>query len=135
MEVIAVPKKTLLFLEIEKSVFSVLVFLVEFHVVFVERSLHDFFLDVAVTFFSTFTMTTPLPRLAEHIQGALALHQLSLFPYANPHRRSTLREATVSFRFRSIEFQKKRALPFFLAIELLTQQKPIASLSSRHVLI
>jgi hypothetical protein len=135
MGVIAVLKKMLLFSEIEKSAFSVLGFLVGFLVAFVERSLPAFFLDVDVTFYNSVLMVTPLPRLSEHLQGALALHQLTLFPYANAQRRPTLREATVSFRFRSIEFQKKRALPFFLAIELLTQQKPIASLSSRHVLI
>ena len=37
------------------------------------------------------------------------------------------------FSFRSIQFNKKRALPFFLAIELLTNQKSVASLSNRNI--
>ena len=39
----------------------------------------------------------------------------------------------ISFRFRSISFSKKRALAFFLAIELLTNRKCVASLSSRNI--
>ncbi len=62
------------------------------------------------------------------------LHQSTAFPYATPHINANFQSATVSFRFRSILFDKKRALPFFLAVELLTQQKAVAVLARRHLL-
>lgn len=76
----------------------------------------------------------PISRAREHKNNVTPLHQVTLFPYANTHRRPSLEKATRSFRFRSIEFAKKRSLPFFLAVELLTQQKGVASLSQRNVL-
>jgi large subunit ribosomal protein L5 len=76
----------------------------------------------------------PISRAREHKNNITPLHQVTLFPYANTHRRPSLEKATRSFRFRSIEFAKKRSLPFFLAVELLTQQKGIASLSQRNVI-
>ncbi len=79
-------------------------------------------------------ISTPLVRLSEHFKTVVPLHQVTLFPYANPLRRPSLVKATVAFSFRSVDFQKKRALPFFIAIELLTQQKCIASLARRNVL-
>jgi ribosomal protein L5 len=75
-----------------------------------------------------------ISRAREQKNNVTPLHQVTLFPYANTHRRPSLEKATRSFRFRSIEFAKKRSLPFFLAVELLTQQKGIASLSQRNVL-
>lgn len=69
----------------------------------------------------------------EHKQYNLKLHQLSIFPYANINTTASLAKAVASFRFRSIEFSKKRALPFFLAMELLTHRKCVASLSQRNI--
>lgn len=80
------------------------------------------------------TIPTPLIRLSEHFKTVVPLHQTTLFPYRNSFRRPSLTKATVAFSFRSVDFQKKRALPFFIAIELLTQQKCIASLARRNVL-
>lgn len=86
-----------------------------------------------------FSMTSPLPatrpRLADHLSCVTPLHQLTLFPYATPARRSQISRATLSVTFRSVLFQKKRSLPFFLARELLTQQKPVATLSRQNRLI
>ncbi len=76
----------------------------------------------------------PRNRVGEQLEKTTSLHQTTLFPYSNPHRRTSITFATISFRFRSIQFDKKRALPFFLALELLTQQKGIAVLSKRNVL-
>jgi ribosomal protein L5 len=75
-----------------------------------------------------------LIRLSEHFKTVAPLHQNTLFPYASPLRRPSITKVTVAFSFRSIDFQKKQALPFFLAVELLTQQKCIASLARRNVL-
>ncbi len=61
------------------------------------------------------------------------LHQTRLFPYVNVHNQGKMESLVISFRFRSIEFNKKRSLPFFFAIELLTHQKCVASLSQRNL--
>ena len=61
------------------------------------------------------------------------LHQRTLFPHINIHNQIKVSNLVISFRFRSIEFNKKRALPFFLAMELLTNRKCVASLSKRNV--
>lgn len=78
--------------------------------------------------------TPPLLRLSENEKHNSSLHQITKFPYANSQRKATIKVATLSFRFRSIAFDKKRALPFFLAVELLTQQKAVATLARRHLL-
>ena len=76
----------------------------------------------------------PLIRVDEHLQYNSKLHQNTLFPYSTSHSRARIKSATLAFRFRSIAFDKKRALPFFLARELLTQQKGIAVLARRQLL-
>ena len=76
-----------------------------------------------------------ISTVSEHKKYNQSLHQLTIFPQVNTRSLSAAAMSTivVSFRFRSINFSKKRALPFFLAIELLTHRKCIASLSSRNV--
>ena len=81
-----------------------------------------------------------LGRLAEHLRTNTAIHQATLFPLSSAHRvaalthgGSPLRSATLSFRFGSVNYAKGRVLPFFIAIELLTGQKGVATLSRRAV--
>jgi hypothetical protein len=76
----------------------------------------------------------PLIRVKENFENTTSLHQVTKFPYTGPQRKAHFNGATLSFRFRSINFDKKRALPFFLALELLTQQKAVATLARRHLL-
>jgi len=71
--------------------------------------------------------------VAEHIKYNQNLHQTTLFPQVNLSNQAKLSCIVLSCRFRSIEFNKKRALPFFLAIELLTHRKCVASLSHRNI--
>lgn len=73
-------------------------------------------------------------RLAEQLKFTTPLHQRTLFPYASSHQRAEFRAATLAFRFRSIGFAKKRTLPFFLARELLAEQKAQPSLAQRPIL-
>ena len=61
------------------------------------------------------------------------LHQVSIFPTSNTNTIGILNSAVISFRFKTIIFNKKRTLPFFLAIELLTHQKCIASLATKDI--
>lgn len=74
-----------------------------------------------------------ISTISEYTKYNQNLHQRTLFPYVNTYSSGKLSRISVSFRFRSIEFNKKRALPFFLARELLTQRKCVASLSKRNV--
>jgi large subunit ribosomal protein L5 len=57
-----------------------------------------------------------------------------MFPYANPAAAGGIYRAVLNFSFRGIDFSKKRVLPFFLALELLTNQKCVVTQSSRNVL-
>ncbi len=75
----------------------------------------------------------PISVISEQKRYNQNLHQVTLFPHVNPHVFGGLSRIVVSFRFRAIEFSKKRALPFFLARELLTNRKCIASLSTRNI--
>ena len=71
--------------------------------------------------------------IRENIQYNQKLHKVTVFPYINSYIMGDIAYIIIFFRFRSIEFSKKRALPFFLAIELLTHRKCVASLSSRNI--
>ena len=71
--------------------------------------------------------------LFEQNRYTFSLYQTTLFPHEHTHRFSSLESMTLSFRFRSIEFNKKRSLLFFLTLELLSNKKAIASLSSRNI--
>jgi hypothetical protein len=61
------------------------------------------------------------------------LHYMSAFPIMNKYQKGKIASINLSFNFRHVSFSKKKALPFFLAIELMTNQKSVASLSSRDV--
>lgn len=81
-----------------------------------------------------------LSQLSEHRRVNTTIHQATLFPLSSAHRLSAatnggspFRSATLSFRFGSVNYAKGRVLPFFRAIELLTGQKAVATLSSRAV--
>jgi len=74
-----------------------------------------------------------LSPVTEHKKYNQKLHQLTIFPKSNIIAFSGISHIVVSFRFRSINFSKKRSLAFFLAIELITHRKCIASLSSRNI--
>jgi len=71
--------------------------------------------------------------IIEHSYYNKILHQISIFPRVNSHKQGFISNIILSFNFRSVAFNKKKALPFFLAIELISNQKAVASLSSRDV--
>ncbi len=62
------------------------------------------------------------------------LNAITLFPYVNIHKQAKYYRTVLNFSFRDLDFNKKRVLPFFLAMELLTNQKCIATLSSKNIL-
>lgn len=75
----------------------------------------------------------PLNPIHENIKYNLSLYQTTRFPYEHLHRASRFSRRILSFRFRSIEFNKKRSLLFFLFLELLTGQKAIAIVASSNI--
>lgn len=76
----------------------------------------------------------PHSFVQEHFNSTVKLQQASVFPYPNSHKIVEFFSLTFYIQFRSINFEKKRALPFFLTVELLTSQKSIAVLANRPVI-
>jgi ribosomal protein L5 len=74
-----------------------------------------------------------LCSIKEHANYNKKLHYITAIPTLNKCTKSIINCVIVSFNFKSISFNKKKILPFFLAIKLLTKQKGVASLSSRNV--
>jgi len=79
-------------------------------------------------------LALPLLRFSEHSRYNRSLQGITIFPYANASLSGDLYRAVLNFSFRGIDFSKKRVLPFFLALELLTNQKCVVTQSSRNVL-
>lgn len=71
--------------------------------------------------------------IIEHSYYNEKLHHINAFPIVNKFKRGHIYTIILSFNLRSVAFNKKKALPFFLAIELISNQKSVASLSSRDV--
>ena len=62
------------------------------------------------------------------------LNAITIFPYSNVYKKVKFYKIILNFSFKSINFKKKKVLPFFLAMELLVNQKCIVTLSSKNVL-
>jgi len=77
--------------------------------------------------------TITLCPTKEHKQYNQILHQLTRFPNSNIKNLTKIKCKVLSFRFKTIIFNKKKTLPFFLALELLTQQKCVASLAIKNI--
>jgi len=58
----------------------------------------------------------------------------TIFPYMHLFNEAKCLKAVLNFSLKEVSFNKKKALIFFLAIELLTNQKCVATLSSKNVL-
>ena len=71
--------------------------------------------------------------ISEHSHYNKSLHHINIFPRVNKYKEGFISNITLSFNFRSVSFSKKKALPFFLAMELISTQKAVASLSGRDV--
>lgn len=75
-----------------------------------------------------------LLRFKENKIYTQALHGVTIFPYENIHATTKLTKIILNLSLKGVDFNKKKALPFFLAMELLTNQKCVATLSSKNVL-
>lgn len=78
--------------------------------------------------------TPTLLRLKEDHFYNQKLQAISIFPYHNVHSHGAITKLILNFSFKEIDFNKKKALAFFLAMELLANQKCIATLSSKNIL-
>jgi len=75
-----------------------------------------------------------LDRFGEDLMYNQKLYAVNIFPYSTLLSQGRINRAVLNFSFRDIDFNKKRALPFFFALELLTKQKCVATLSSKNIL-
>ena len=75
-----------------------------------------------------------LDRFGEDLKYNQNLYAVNIFPNNTILSRARIYKAVLNFSFRDIDFNKKRALPFFFAMELLTKQKCVATLSSKNIL-
>jgi ribosomal protein L5 len=62
------------------------------------------------------------------------LLNITLFPYINNMAQAKIYNSILNFSLKEVNFNKKKALVFFFALELLTNQKCIATISSKNVL-
>jgi ribosomal protein L5 len=74
-------------------------------------------------------------RIKENKIYNTTLYALTIFPYANIMLQTVVKKIILNFGFKEINFNKKKAVPFFFAAELLTNQKCVATLSSKNVLL
>jgi len=79
-------------------------------------------------------LSLPFLRYEEYAQYHRRLHEITLFPTVNVMAPNGLYRAVLNFSFKGIDFSKKRVLPFFFALELLTNQKCVVTQSSRNIL-
>jgi large subunit ribosomal protein L5 len=76
-----------------------------------------------------------LDRFGEDEKYNQKLYTVTLFPYSTFLAKGSVSRVILNFSFRDIDFNKKRTLPFFFAMELLTGQKAVATLSSKNILL
>jgi large subunit ribosomal protein L5 len=75
-----------------------------------------------------------LNRFYEKQKYTDSLNNITVFPYININQKAAFYKIILNFSLKDVDFNKKKALPFFLAMELLTNQKCIATLSSKNVI-
>ncbi len=76
-----------------------------------------------------------IPRFKEKTTYDQQLHALTIFPYSNVQRATNFFKLILNFSLKDVAFNKKKALPFFIAMELLTNQKCVATISSKNVIL
>ena len=84
--------------------------------------------------FKSLKLFSNLDRFGEDLIYNQKLYAVNIFPYSTLLSQGRINRAVLNFSFRDIDFNKKRALPFFFALELLTKQKCVATLSSKNIL-
>ena len=74
-----------------------------------------------------------LNRFAEYNKYSQVIQLVTLFPYHNFMEKGAFFHIILNFSFKDINFNKKKVLPFFLALELLSNQKCIATTSTKDI--
>ena len=77
---------------------------------------------------------TNLIRFNEHQKFIQIINYITIFTCINIYKIANFYNLLLNFSLKNISFNKKKALSFFLAVEYLTNQKCIATLSSKNIL-
>jgi large subunit ribosomal protein L5 len=62
-------------------------------------------------------------RFKEYYKNIVQLDTLTKFNYINTHQQSNIKKIILNFSFKPVNFNKKRLIPFFMALELISGQK------------
>jgi ribosomal protein L5 len=73
-------------------------------------------------------------RFKEYIKYSQRINMITMLLPGNTNLLSKMYKIILNFSLKGVGFNKKKALSFFLAIEYLTNQKCIATLSTKNVL-
>lgn len=70
-------------------------------------------------------------RFQEYYNKTIALDAVTKFNYINNHQKSNIKKIILNFSFKQIDFNKKKIIPFFMALELITGQKAFLTRSKK----
>ena len=73
-------------------------------------------------------------RFKEYQKSTHKINNITMFSYGNIYLLANFYSIILNFSLKNVGFNKKKALSFFLGIEYLTNQKCIATLSSKNIL-
>lgn len=75
-----------------------------------------------------------ISRLQEDFVYNYKLDYLTKFNIINNHEVVKFKKISLNFGFRNIKFEKKKMIPFFFILELISNQKSFISLSKKNIL-
>lgn len=62
-------------------------------------------------------------RFKDYYNETIQLDALTKFNFINNHNQINIKKIVLNFSFNTIQFNKKKAIPFFMALELISGQK------------
>lgn len=73
-------------------------------------------------------------RFKTYSKEIIELDYITKFNLINNHRQGKIKEIVLNFSFKNIDFNKKKVIPFFMTLELITGQKCKITRSSQPVM-
>lgn len=73
-------------------------------------------------------------RFKNYDDKTIKIDAITKFNIINSKRQPNINEITLNFSFKDINFNKKKVIPFFMALELITGQKCIITRSKKTVM-
>ena len=74
-------------------------------------------------------------RFKDYYINTIQLDNLTKFNLINIHKQTNIKKIILNFSFNSINFNKKKAIPFFMALELITNQKNKINKSKKPTMV